>query len=217
MERNVARSDEVTKLVVVEDDKGIRDNLVRLLSSEKDFRCLATFGTGEEALSNIPRLQPDVVLVDINLPGMSGIELVSALKQRDPSTQCLMLTVYENSKKVFQALSAGACGYMLKRAPSAKLLAAIREVRNGGSPMSGTVARLVVQSFHRPGAPGQEEKKLSPREEEILDLLAAGLLYKEIAAKLDIGQETVRTHIRHIYEKLHVHTRTEAVVKYLRG
>ena len=213
----MARSDDVPKLVVVEDDKGVRDNLVRLLSGEKEFQCLAAFGTGEEALSNIPRLRPDVVLVDINLPGMSGIELVSALKQRDPSTQCLMLTVYENSRKVFQALAAGACGYMLKRAPFAKLIAAIWEVCNGGSPMTGTVARLVVQSFYRPGASGQEEQNLSPREEEILDLLAAGLLYKEIAAKLDVSQETVRTHIRHIYGKLHVHTRTEAVVKYLRG
>jgi len=180
MERNVARSDDVPKLVVVEDDKGVRDNLVRLLSGEKEFQCLAAFG-------------------------------------RDPSTQCLMLTVYENSRKVFQALAAGACGYMLKRAPFAKLIAAIWEVCNGGSPMTGTVARLVVQSFYRPGASGQEEQNLSPREEEILDLLAAGLLYKEIAAKLDVSQETVRTHIRHIYGKLHVHTRTEAVVKYLRG
>jgi len=213
----VAKSDNVTNTVVVEDDAGIRDNLLRLLRGEKGLRCLAAFGTGEEALSNIPRMRPDVVLVDINLPGMSGIELVAALKQRDPSTQCLMLTVYENSRKVFQALAAGACGYILKRAPSARLIEAIREVHRGGSPMTGSIARLVVQSFHSPGTPGQETQKLSPREEEILDLLAAGLLYKEIAAKLDIGQETVRTHIRYIYEKLQVHTRTEAVVKYLRG
>jgi len=208
---------DVISVAIVEDDQGIRDTLVRLLDGAPGFRCLGAFATGEEALQRLPKLNPAVVLVDINLPKMSGIDLVAALKAGETTMQFLVLTVYEDSAKIFQALAAGASGYLLKRVPPAKLLEAIREVREGGSPMSSSIARQVVQSFHRMGAAKRESDNLSPREQEILQLLVDGFLYKEIAEKLNIGRETVRTYIRRIYEKLHVRTRTEAVVKHLRN
>lgn len=208
---------EVITVAIVEDDQGIRETLVRLLDGTPGFRCVGAFATGEEALQRLPKLSPAVVLVDINLPKMSGIDLVAALKAAETKIQFLVLTVYEDSAKIFQALAAGASGYLLKRVPPAKLLEAIREVREGGSPMSGSIARQVVQSFHRMGAAKKESDNLSPREQEILQLLVDGFLYKEIAEKLNIGRETVRTYIRRIYEKLHVRTRTEAVVKHLRS
>ena len=207
--------DEIT-VAIVEDDQGIRETLVRLLAEAKGFRCLGAFATGEEALQRLPKITPSVVLVDINLPKMSGIDLVAALKASDTAMHFLVLTVYEDSAKIFQALAAGASGYLLKRVPPAKLLEAVREVHEGGSPMSSSIARQVVQSFHRMGSAKRESDNLSPREQEILQLLTDGFLYKEIAEKLNIGRETVRTYIRRIYEKLHVRTRTEAVVKHLR-
>lgn len=207
--------DEIT-VAIVEDDEGIRETLVRLLAEAKGFRCLGAFATGEEALQRLPKITPSVVLVDINLPKMSGIDLVAALKASDTAMHFLVLTVYEDSAKIFQALAAGASGYLLKRVPPAKLLEAVREVHEGGSPMSSSIARQVVQSFHRMGSAKRESDNLSPREQEILQLLTDGFLYKEIAEKLNIGRETVRTYIRRIYEKLHVRTRTEAVVKHLR-
>ena len=207
--------DEIT-VAIVEDDQGIRETLVRLLAEARGFRCLGAFSTGEEALQRLPKMAPEVVLVDINLPKMSGIDLVAALKASDTAMHFLVLTVYEDSAKIFQALAAGASGYLLKRVPPAKLLEAIKEVRGGGSPMSSSIARQVVQSFHRMGEAKKESENLSPREQEILQLLTDGFLYKEIAEKLNIGRETVRTYIRRIYEKLHVRTRTEAVVKHLR-
>lgn len=207
---------EVITVAVVEDDQGIRETLIRLLDGAPGFRCLGAFATGEEALQRLPRMAPAVVLVDINLPKMSGIDLVAALKASDTAMHFLVLTVYEDSAKIFQALAAGASGYLLKRVPPAKLLEAVREVYEGGSPMSSSIARQVVQSFHRMGSAKRESDNLSPREQEILQLLTDGFLYKEIAEKLSIGRETVRTYIRRIYEKLHVRTRTEAVVKHLR-
>jgi len=207
--------DEIT-VAIVEDDQGIRETLIRLLDGAPGFRCLGTFATGEEALLWLPKMAPAVVLVDINLPKMSGIDLVAALKASDTAMHFLVLTVYEDSAKIFQALAAGASGYLLKRVPPAKLLEAVREVHEGGSPMSSSIARQVVQSFHRMGSAKRESDNLSPREQEILQLLTDGFLYKEIAEKLSIGRETVRTYIRRIYEKLHVRTRTEAVVKHLR-
>lgn len=204
-------------VAIVEDDQGIRETLVRLLDGTPGFRCVGTFATGEEAMLRLPKLNPAVVLVDINLPKMSGIELVAVLKARVTKMQFLVLTVYEDSAKIFQALAAGASGYLLKRVPPAKLLEAIKEVDEGGSPMSSSIARQVVQSFHRMGEAKKESENLSPREQEILQLLVDGFLYKEIADKLNIGRETVRTYIRRIYEKLHVRTRTEAVVKHLRN
>jgi len=207
---------EVITVAIVEDDQGIRETLVRLLDGAPGFRCAGAFATGEEALQRLPKMAPAVVLVDINLPKMSGIDLVAALKASDTAMHFLVLTVYEDSAKIFQALAAGASGYLLKRVPPAKLLEAVREVHEGGSPMSSSIARQVVQSFHRMGEAKKESENLSPREQEILQLLTDGFLYKEIAEKLSIGRETVRTYIRRIYEKLHVRTRTEAVVKHLR-
>ncbi len=207
---------DVITVALVEDDRGIRETMTRLLDGTPGFRCVGAFDTGEEALQRLPSLKPAVVLVDINLPKMSGIELVAALKTEETKMLFLVLTVYEDSTKIFQALSAGASGYLLKRVSPDKLLEAIKEVREGGSPMSSSIARQVVQSFHRMGEAKRESENLSTRELEILQLLTDGYLYKEIADKLNIGRETVRTYVRRIYEKLHVRTRTEAVVKHLR-
>lgn len=203
-------------VAVIEDDLGIRETLARLLEVSEGVRCVGTFATGEAALRELPATNPDVVLVDINLPGISGIDVVAALKIKHPELLFLVLTVYEDSSKIFQALAAGANGYLLKRVAPARLLEAIREVHEGGAPMSSSIARQVVKSFHRMGTAQQEDGNLSPRETQILELLTDGFLYKEIAEQLGIGLETVRTHIRRIYDKLHVRTRTEAVVKHLR-
>jgi DNA-binding NarL/FixJ family response regulator len=207
MSRNVA---------LVEDDAGIRDNLVALLNGSPGFRCVGACPTGEEALLEIPHWQPDVVLMDINLPRMSGIECVARLKARMPDILVLMLTVYEDGDSIFRALKAGASGYLVKRLASDKLLEAIEEVSAGGAPMSCQIARKVVQFFHRAGPSQEVSENLSPRELEILDLLVAGYFFKEIADRLSISGETVRTHVNHIYRKLHVRSRTESVVKYLR-
>ncbi len=201
---------------IVEDDSGTREMLAALIAREPDMTCLATYPSGEDALAGVPHQPPDVLLVDIGLPGISGIECVSKLKTLLPELQMLIVTTYEDSENIFQALRAGATGYLLKRAPSAELLGAIRDVRAGGSPMTPGIARKVVAHFHktprkRTGGAGQ----LTDREEEILTLLAKGLQYKEIAASLDVGISTVRTHLHSIYVKLRVSTRTEAVVKYL--
>ena len=171
---------------------------------------------GESALAQLPALRPDVVLMDIRLPGLSGIECVRRLKAVLPGVQIVMLTVFEDEERVFDALAAGATGYLVKRTPPAEILAAIAEVRRGGSPMSSAIARKVVQAFQhsRRSAPGGA-LELSPREQEILTLLARGLRYKEVADQLGIALDTVRSHIRRIYEKLHVTSRTEAVVKFL--
>ena len=201
---------------IVEDDPEVREHLTQLIDGAAGFRCVGAFADGEEALKNIAARMPDVVLMDINLPKMSGIECVTRLKALNPSVHVLMLTAFEDSEKIFQALSAGAGGYLVKRAGFGKLLEAIAELLAGGSPMSSSVARQVVQYFHRLGPAQKESEDLSPREKEILEMLVAAQLYKEISEKLGIGLETVRTHVQHIYLKLHVRTRTEAVVKYLR-
>ncbi len=179
------------------------------------FRCASQHGTAEEALKELPNVKPDVVLMDINLPGMNGVECVRQLKPLLPETQVIMLTVYEDTENIFNALAAGANGYMLKRTSSKELIEAIHEVKRGGSPMTMHIARKVVQSFQR-NAPAQPAEGLSEREQQVLDLLSHGLMYKEIADKLAISYETVHTYIRRIYEKLQVRTRTEAVAKFLR-
>lgn len=204
---------------IVEDNDQLRDTLARVLDRAEGFACLGQHANAEAALENVPREKPDVVLMDINLPGMNGVECVRKLKQILPATQVMMLTAYEDTENIFNSLAVGASGYMLKRTPRAELLEAIREVKRGGSPMSTHIARKVVQSFAKPvGAPtsGEATEELSAREKEVLDLLSQGFMYKEIADKLGIGFETVRTYIRRIYEKLHVRTRTEAVAKALR-
>jgi DNA-binding NarL/FixJ family response regulator len=201
---------------IVEDNDQLRGTLARVLSREDGFRFLSQFATAEEALKVLPKENPNVVLMDINLPGLNGVECVRQLKSLAPEIHVIMLTVYEDTESIFNALAAGATGYLLKRTPRAELLDAIREVHQGGSPMTAHIARKVVQSFAKPAVSQQPAENLSPREHEVLDCLSRGFLYKEIAEKLGISYETVHTYIRRIYEKLQVRTRTEAVAKFLR-
>lgn len=200
---------------IVEDNDQLRATLARVLERAEGFRSLSQYPTAEEALKGLPQEKPDVVLMDINLPGMNGVECVRQLKQLAPGIQAIMLTVYEDTDHIFDALAAGATGYLLKRTSSAELLEAIREVNAGGSPMTAHIARKVVLSFAKPGPAAQPAPALSPREQEVLDYLSKGFLYKEIAEKLGISYETVHTYIRRIYEKLQVRTRTEAVARFL--
>src|SRR5215831_4579435 len=201
---------------IVEDNEQLRTTLARVVNRAEGFRCLSHYGDAESALQGLPKDKPEVVLMDINLPGMSGVECVRRLKQVVPATQVVMLTVYEDTDNIFNALAAGAAGYLLKRTKSAELLEAIQEVHRGGSPMTTHIARKVTQSFQRSGHSTQPTENLSEREQEVLDCLSQGFLYKEIAEKLGISYETVHTYIRRIYEKLQVRTRTEAVAKFLR-
>jgi DNA-binding NarL/FixJ family response regulator len=201
---------------IVEDQDQLRHTLVRVLNRAEGFRCVNDYANAEDALKSLPQHRPDVLLMDINLPGMNGVECVRHLKQLLPNLQVIMLTVYEDTENIFNALAAGATGYLLKRTPRAELLEAIREVQAGGSPMTAHIARRVVQSFAKTGASSQTTESLSQREQQVLDYLSQGFLYKEIAAKLEISYETVHTYIRRIYEKLQVRTRTEAVAKFLR-
>lgn len=201
---------------IVEDDQRVRESLAVLINGAENIRCVSTNATGEAALEDIARRKPDVVLMDINLPGISGIECVRKLKAQLPKLQILMLTMYEDDEKVFQSLVAGASGYLVKRTSPAELLKAIEEVQSGASPMSGKIARTVVEYFRTLQTAEPQQEYLSKREEEILGLLVKGYRYKEIADALSISYETVRSHLKNIYDKLHVHSRTEAVVKYLR-
>jgi len=203
------------RVSIVEDNNRVRGSLARLIALTDGFECVSEHASGEEALSALPKLKPAVVLMDINLPGINGVECVRQLKPQLPDTQVMMLTVYENTDLIFQALSAGATGYLLKQTPPAELLLALREVHNGGSPMTGHIARKVVASFQQAGSSAEEYENLTPREKEVLDFLAKGFLYKEIAEAMGISYDTVHTHIRKIYEKLHVRSRTEAVAKHL--
>jgi DNA-binding NarL/FixJ family response regulator len=200
---------------IVEDDAQVRASLAKLIDSSSGYRCVSQHGSAENALQEIPRVKPDVTLMDINLPGVSGVECARRLKPQLPATQIIMLTVYQNTEHIFNALAAGATGYLLKQTPPNELLAAIRDVHAGGSPMSGHIARKIVQSFQQPAPTSPEAQSLSPREAQVLDLLAKGYLYKEIAETMKVTYATVHTHIRHIYEKLHVRSRTEAVAKHL--
>lgn len=200
---------------IVEDNRGARESLRELLVRAPGLRCASVHSSGEHALEHLPAEPPDVVLMDINLPGMSGIECVARLKAGRPQIQVLMLTTYEESDRIFESLRAGASGYLLKNAPPAELLQAIEQVRAGGSPMSMNIARKVVSFFQQLKPPASELEKLTKRELEILTLLAKGYLYKEIADHLGISLSTVRAHLHTVYEKLHVQSRTEAVVKFL--
>jgi DNA-binding NarL/FixJ family response regulator len=203
-------------VAIVEDNKTVRQTLHELIEAAPGYRCVCTCGTAKEALTEIPKANPQVVLMDINLPGESGIACTARLKARLPDLQVIILTVYKDMELIFQALKAGASGFLLKRAPTSEVLRAITEVCSGGAPMTGEIARLVIQSFQ--SSPGQfNEEGLSTRELEILALLPQGLTNKEIAVRLGISSETVRTHLGHIYEKLHVQGRTEAVTKYLQA
>ncbi|MGC3956957.1 MAG: response regulator transcription factor [Verrucomicrobiota bacterium] len=204
------------QISIVDDESELRDKIAEYVGTTPGFRCVSSYASAEEALFGLPKDKPDVVLMDINLGGMSGIECVRQLKPRLPDTQVVMLTVFEDSKKIFNALTAGASGYLLKRADPAKLIEAIREAKEGGSPMSASIARKVVQLLQRIPKPSVDVPDLSEREQQVLDGLAAGQAYKQIADQLNVSVHTVRSYIRRIYEKLHVKTRTEAVAKYLR-
>jgi len=201
------------KVALVEDDAAVREELVRLINRAPGFACVGAYPDAETGLAEIPRQQPDVVLMDINLPGMSGIDCIRALKASCPAP-IIMLTVYDEVGQLFKALMAGASGYLLKRTPAGKLLEAIKEARQGGAPMTRKIARKVVQYFHELGENLPEAGNLSKREQETLALLAEGFRYKEIAAKMGITFNTVREYVHNIYQKLHVTSRTEAVVKY---
>ena len=204
-----------TTVAIVEDNKNLREDLADLIASRKGFRCVGAFPSAEEALKSLPAKPADVVVMDINLPKMSGIECTRELKSRLPETEVVMLTMFDDTDLIFAALRAGASGYLLKRAAPTDLLTAIEQVRAGGSPMSPEIARQVVHFFQaeKPAPAGSED--LSERERELLSLLARGKQYKEIADQLGISTDTVRSHIRRIYRKLHVHSRTEAAVKFL--
>jgi len=202
-------------VALVEDDARLRKQLVQILEDIDDIECVIVCASAEEALEKIPSKNPDVVLMDIKLPRMSGIQCVTELKKILPEVQVIMVTVYEDSDRIFKALKAGASGYLVKSCPPEQLIAAIRDVFAGGAPMSGHIARKVVQHFHVLGPAPSEADNLSPREKQVLDLLAMGFIYKEIGGKLDIGTETVRTYVKNICQKMHVRGRVEAVAKRL--
>ena len=202
------------KVAVVEDDPSVRRILCEWINQAKGFVCLQDHGDAESAIKAFAREAPQVALVDINLPGISGIECVRRLKPQHAGTQFVMLTVYDDANHIFAALAAGASGYMLKRTPRESLLTAVREVQAGGSPMSNDIARKVVKSFQQSQPKGKQTDGLSPREDEVLGLLAKGYLYKEISEQIGISLPTVSTYIRRIYEKLHVHSRAQAVAVY---
>jgi DNA-binding NarL/FixJ family response regulator len=207
----------MTTVALVEDNDTVRQTLSRWIDSSRECRCACACATGKEALELIPRHRPDVVLMDIHLPGESGIVCTARLKARLPQLQVIILTVYKDHELIFQALKAGACGYLLKRASREDILRAIAEVQAGGAPMTGEIARQVIEVFRRPAAATNPSVKVSPREHDVLELLARGLANKQIAAELGISYETVCVHLRRIYDKLHVRSRTEAVIKHLQG
>ncbi len=204
------------RVCLVEDSAEFRQYLASFLSHSQGIRFLHAYPSAELALRGIPHDQPDVVLMDINLPTLSGIECVRQLKSTHPQIQALMLTVYDDTERVFESLKAGASGYLLKRSPLLELLQSIQDVHTGGAPMTSVIARKVVAYFHGQPKAAPELKALTEREDEVLAALAEGLLYKEIADSLGITLDTVRKHARSIYQKLHVHSRTAAVVKYVR-
>jgi len=201
---------------IVDDDCELTDKIAAYLNNTANYRCLSTYFSAEEALAKLPKDRPDVVLMDINLGGMSGIECVRQLQPLLPGTPVVMLTVFEDTDKIMKAITAGASGYLLKRMPPSKLLDAIAEVLGGGSPMSAPVARKVIQLLKNMPVPDSAETELSERERQVLEAMAAGQFYKQIADQLGVSVHTVRSYIRRIYEKLHVRTRTEAVAKYFR-
>jgi DNA-binding NarL/FixJ family response regulator len=204
----------MTKIAIVEDNQTIRESLVEFVHSDPQCSCVCVCASGEEALEMIPRYKPEIVLMDIQLPKISGIECTAQLKRLLPSLQIIMVTVYEDTERIFKALRAGACGYILKRCTPEQLVAAIHEVREGGAPMSREIARKVITSYQNPAETTAEMDELSPREREILELLAQGFPNKEIARRVGVSDGTIRWHLRHVYEKLHVRSRTEAALKF---
>lgn len=205
------------RVAIVEDDRAVRENLALLIGDAVGFSCVGACPSAEEAIKLLPSVAPEVVLMDIHLPGRSGIECVARLREWAPRTQVIMLTVEEDSERVFESLKAGATGYLIKHVPPEEILEAIRQVHQGGAPMSSHIARMVVTAFREPVRAEAEDLRLSARETEILRLLARGHRSKEIADELGIGVGTVNTHVRHVYEKLHVRSRAEAVARFMGG
>lgn len=205
----------IIRIALVEDDERLRGLLVSHLESSPGIRCIAAYGDAESALRDAPDKAPDIILMDINLPGISGIEAIRAMKPALPATDFVILTVFEDNKRIFEALEAGAVGYLLKSTSPKELIEALHEVRRGGSPTSAPIARKIVQSFQRHPVPDTSHEALTEREDEVLTQLARGFTYKEISQNLFISRDTVHSHIRNIYRKLHVRSRTEAVVKFL--
>jgi DNA-binding NarL/FixJ family response regulator len=205
------------KVAIVEDKTGVRERWASLLEATPGFRCVAACDSGEGALETLPKCRPDVVLMDINLPGISGIECTLRLKQVMPEAQVLIVTVCSDADRVFEALKAGASGYLLKSTPPKEFLAAITDVTQERSPMTGEIARLVIESFRQPAPPTPETVGLTQREEECLRLLARGSANKEIAQRMGVSVSTVHFHLKSIYQKLHVRSRTEATLRYLRS
>lgn len=206
----------IISVAVVEDDAGIRESLAAFLADAKGVRCAAIYPDGEQALRELKLQMPDVVLMDINLPGISGIEATRELKRAHPDARILMLTVYEDNKALFDSLKAGACGYLLKRTAPKKIVEAIRDAREGGMPLAPHMAAKVAAYFQQQDQTSSALDTLTQREGEALALLAEGFLYKEIAGKMGVSYLTVQQYAKHIYEKLHVHSRTEAVLKFLK-
>ncbi len=207
--------DDPITVAIVEDDSQVRHSLVGILKRGSGVLCVGAFGDAEEALRELPRLQPQVALMDINLPGIDGVECVQKLSGLLPQMQMVMLTVYDDTDAIFNSLAAGASGYLLKPVSAVQLLAAVKDVYAGGAPMTSTIVRKVVQTFNQPVATAHETENLSTREQEVLDYLAKGYLYKEIADQLSISYGTVHTYIERVFKKLHVRSRAQAVAKYL--
>ncbi|HWD93677.1 MAG TPA: response regulator transcription factor, partial [Verrucomicrobiae bacterium] len=203
-------------VVIVEDDDGLREQLLKIIGKAPDVKCIGAYASAEEAIRGIQKATPELVLMDIKLPCMSGIQCVAELKKIAPAVQIIMVTVYEDSERIFRALKAGAIGYLVKSSPPSEILAAIRDVSKGASPMSTPIARKIVQHFHSLGASAQQEETLSAREHEVLELLSKGFIYKEIGEQLNIESETVRSHVKNICQKMHVRGRVEAVAKHNR-
>ena len=201
-------------IAIVEDDFKTRENLQAMLREKPEFKCLGAFTSGEAAIEGMPKLKPDVVLMDINLPKMSGVECTRQLKQLLPKTHIIMLTVYDDSDRIFRALQMGANGYLLKRSPADEILQAIQDVQHGGAPMSNYIARKVVQSFQQQGPSAKAAENLSKRETEVLGYVAQGYSNKEVAEALGLSVETIHAYLKNIYAKLHVRSRTEAVMKF---
>jgi DNA-binding NarL/FixJ family response regulator len=202
------------RVAIVENERSVREELVLLINEARGFQCLGAYSSGEQALREIPKQPPDMVLMDINLGQMSGVACTYLLKQVLPHLHIVMLTVYDDRKKIFEALEMGATGYLLKRTPAPEILKALEEVQRGGAPMSSSIARQVVQSFARRSTAQTPNATLSPREKEVLALVAKGYINKEIASMLSLSEDTVRGYLKHIYDKLHVRSRTEAAMNY---
>jgi DNA-binding NarL/FixJ family response regulator len=201
-------------IMIVEDDQNLREQLLKLIETTSDMQCAGAFPSAEAALFQVAKQNPDIILMDIKLPGMSGIECLTIVKKNAAAVQVIMVTVYEDNGLIFEALKAGANGYLIKSSPPAEMLEAIRDAFNGNTPLSGPIALRVMEYFHKIGPTSKEAEDLSSRERQVLDLLAMGFIYKEIGIKLDISAETVRSHVKRICQKLHVRSRIEAIAKH---